>query len=77
MELCKLFGHTKLRRKYLEDKEVGKCPKCKAGGKYGYDLAVLGSKNCPHCRTELKNPKTIMIMICDYCGFGKDRLVSS
>ena len=76
MELCRIFGHVGLHRRYLPDKSVGKCPKreCKAGGRYGYDLEVLGSRNCPHCGTELKHPKTIMINVCDYCGYNKNKV---
>jgi len=74
--LCDIFGHQKLKKKWLPDKTIGYCPKCKPKLKKSksgigcYDLAILEKDTCPKCDTKLEHPKSIMVEVCEACGYN-------
>ena len=65
MNICKIFGHQKLSRKYFPDRTTLKCPKCKKVA----DAEIYGTNICRDCKIEMKNPK-MWDYKCEACGYN-------
>lgn len=64
--ICKIVGHTNLKRRYFNVTDTWRCSKCKDS----YDTELLGTHICPECKREMKHPKA-WTMWCT-CGYNQE-----